>query len=125
MKFMEAIKAMKEGKKVRRKCWTDEQYVYVSNDAVLWSNNTNPKFRVKQFEAIDWELYENEKHSSELSKELKFNNKIMDVLCRTEDIDKNTLFIIWDLWRIFLGEQNASCCGDVNKLYKKIQEMSL
>ena len=63
--FVSAVSAMKEGKKVRRKCWNAGQYMYASDENIFWNNGSIPKFNLKQFEAIDWEVIEDKKTLSE------------------------------------------------------------
>ena len=57
---MEAVKAMKEGKKVKRECWTN-LYTFSENDRVI-TNSTSPylKVNIVDMEATDWEIYEEE-----------------------------------------------------------------
>jgi len=56
--FKQATEWLREGKKIRRKVWNSNQYIYCSNEAILWQNKMQMKFRFYQFEAVDWELYE-------------------------------------------------------------------
>jgi len=62
-KFKQAIKWLKEGKKVRRSIWNDEQYIFLCDDSfegrkILLQNNKEVHLKFKQFDADDWEIYE-------------------------------------------------------------------
>jgi hypothetical protein len=69
MDFMEAVNAMKEGKKVRRKAWEDGSELYWSNpkDDMLGCFEVNGEPMGKNFldihiiEATDWEVVEEKK----------------------------------------------------------------
>ena len=65
MNFMEAVKAMKEGKKVRRSCWGNKKahnllgsYAYIghkSNDD--GSTRESAIFKAEDVQSTDWEIY--------------------------------------------------------------------
>lgn len=59
--FQQAIKWLKEGKKVRRKYWNKDYAVYLSEGGI-WYKERDAEFRntfyVGDFEATDWEIFE-------------------------------------------------------------------
>lgn len=64
MKFEEALAAMREGKKVRRKCWklviANEQTIYINNNNICMSTNINVYEMIKVpsewILAEDWKI---------------------------------------------------------------------
>jgi len=56
MNFLEAVKAMKEGKKVTRPNWSG--YIYMKNRRVYHSDGEFKNTAINQFEATDWEIYD-------------------------------------------------------------------
>lgn len=65
--FSEALRRMKEGKKVRRKIWTEGLYVFIKNKALMYQSHithrivANPysKFKgTRDKSATDWEEVE-------------------------------------------------------------------
>ena len=62
MNLIETLQALKEGKKVRRKMWSKEQYIYLAKDKVLVNQN-DIEFELYCSEPLKnaWELYEEPK----------------------------------------------------------------
>lgn len=58
MNFMEAVKAMKEGKKVTRQTYT--QFRLDSGNQIETTEGINVSFNVEDYEATDWEIYKEE-----------------------------------------------------------------
>jgi len=56
MKFEEAIKLLKEGKKVRRKSWDDKKGFWIMQDDCLKSSGGYPSMCFDNFTATDWEV---------------------------------------------------------------------
>ena len=54
MNFLEAVKAMKEGKKVTRPDWSG--YIYVKNRRIYHRDGEFRNTAINQFEATDWEI---------------------------------------------------------------------
>ena len=76
MNFLEAVKAMKEGKKVRRNYYPfgKDGYMYIEDMTIRLSHNTfsdskYPNFQIEDFESIDWKIYENSRKANKLWKE--------------------------------------------------------
>jgi len=62
MNFIEAVKEMKEGKKVRRKYWNKSDYYYINESKVLVNElHYKPNRLIHNIEAIDWEIVEEPK----------------------------------------------------------------
>jgi len=62
MNFMEAVKAMKEGKKVKRERW-NYLFLRLKNDNQIVDNSTitiQYRFFFEDTEATDWQIYEEE-----------------------------------------------------------------
>lgn len=73
MNFLEAVKAMKEGKKVKRKSWgNDSDYFTIENGMFCqhgtekdYSNTNTIALYLEAFEATDWEIVEEKKTLSD------------------------------------------------------------
>ncbi|KKK67687.1 hypothetical protein LCGC14_2951590, partial [marine sediment metagenome] len=58
---MEAVKAMKEGKKVRRPCWkTVHKYIYCECDMIKGDDGEGYRIFRSCVEATDWKIYKEE-----------------------------------------------------------------
>jgi hypothetical protein len=67
MKFEEALTAMREGKKIRRAEWDDDQYVtseigFASEEIVHMPERHSACFDGDDVTATDWEIYPTEKY---------------------------------------------------------------
>lgn len=62
MKFWEAMKALEEGKKVRRSYWEKDNYIYIDSDNILRDNYDDPQdlYYIPN-DDDDWEIYEGKK----------------------------------------------------------------
>ena len=58
MKFSEAMKALEEGKKVRREDWNEGCFVYVLNDSVFDEKGSSRSIYLSAPFLENWELYE-------------------------------------------------------------------
>ena len=61
MNFKQAIKQMREGKKVRKPYWDENSFWELSNDEygrIVYSDNSPAKVHLKQLEDDDWEVFE-------------------------------------------------------------------
>lgn len=66
MNFMEAVKAMKEGKKVRKSSWASYHYIYCPIPVVIIDEDKqNPSINLDEYETTDWEIVEKKKTLSE------------------------------------------------------------
>ena len=64
MNFMEAVKAMKEGKKVTRPCWGG--YIYMNNKRRVYHRDGEMRnIAINDFEATDWKIVEETKTLSD------------------------------------------------------------
>ena len=71
MKFWEAMKAMEEGKKVRNKEWTKDQYLYLSVDnEILDEKDQDVGINYIGVSGSNWEIYEEKKPVDEDFKKL-------------------------------------------------------
>ena len=60
MKFWEAMKALEEGKKIRKVYWNENEYYYLDDDFVTRNENNN--YIVISYEGNEeWEIYEEKK----------------------------------------------------------------
>ena len=55
--FKQAIKWLKEGKKVRRKEWFEFHMVIGDEEEIVWDNKNPVNFYIGDFEAKDWIIY--------------------------------------------------------------------
>ena len=67
--FMQAVKWMKEGKKVRGVSWTKSRYWYLDGEKIVWDDGDVISGYLHQIDT-DWEIYE-EKDEWKLSDEIK------------------------------------------------------
>jgi len=59
MKFQEAIKQLKKGKKVRRPSWDEGSYWKLGeSDKICWVDGTTAHIHMHQIEAKDFEVFE-------------------------------------------------------------------
>ena len=67
MKFWEAMKAMEEGKKVRKKIWDEDCYLTIKNNYIVdkWDDD-----KITFSLDGDWEIYEEKKEADEKLKQL-------------------------------------------------------
>jgi len=70
MNFLEAVKAMKEGKKVRRGGWNKDNYLYLETGEIIKDDSGYLKLP-ENFEATDWEIVEEKKTLSDKIFEVK------------------------------------------------------
>lgn len=58
MNFLDAMKLLRNGKKVRRECWNNkESHYYLEDGVVTWDTGDLANFRTSQILADDWEEY--------------------------------------------------------------------
>lgn len=82
MKFWEAMKSMEEGKKVRNKDWTEEQYIYLTADNEMFDEDDGRCFLSFIGEkGSEWEIYDDRKPSPTILKTLA-----NDLSCNSSDI---------------------------------------
>lgn len=58
--FTQAIKWLREEKKVRRPNWDENSYWKLSQDKyqkIIWSDGTHARIHLEQIEAKDWEVF--------------------------------------------------------------------
>ena len=73
MNFMEAVQAMKEGKKVRKESISNTEYHFfiingtgrIQYQATMTSGNEDYSFNLSDIEATDWEIFEEKKTLSD------------------------------------------------------------
>jgi hypothetical protein len=56
--FEEALRAMKEGKKVRRRSWRDKNGVLIGDGCFVWHSGGYATFTITDMYATDWEIVE-------------------------------------------------------------------
>lgn len=56
MKFEEALAAMRQGKRVRRREWADTVNIRVHGGSFLWQNDQSATLNLQHVIADDWEL---------------------------------------------------------------------
>lgn len=89
MDFMEAIKAMKEGKKVKRKAWAFIAELDGVSFKSKWEDGTEHKgFDLKDIEAIDWEIVPEEIKKTTLEYRGSLSDRIQydDGRLKVEDV---------------------------------------
>lgn len=89
MKFEEAVKLLKEDRKVRRKSWNKRNYITVGKDELIIDENDYAiSFVLNDFEADDWEVVKKKKKvklrdlTMEQYKKWVAENCGLNVLCR-------------------------------------------
>ena len=68
MKFWEAMKALEEGKKVRKTSWTENCYLYIDEDGSFYDNRE--QIPILYTIGTEWETYEEKKDADEKLKQL-------------------------------------------------------
>jgi len=75
MNFEQAVKLLKQGKKIRRPTWKEGSYIY-DTDPVMWSGGDKACFSTKWFNFDDWEEFKDENTEHSMSEEQrKFFNR--------------------------------------------------
>ena len=60
--FRKAIFWLRNGKKVRRPCWEEDSYWKLGKDeTICWKTGINAHVHLNQIDAIDWEIFKEEK----------------------------------------------------------------
>ena len=72
MNFLEAMKEMSGGKKVRRIKWKPDDYWYMVKNRVLRCDGTFASFSLRQVEAVDWLLHPEDAKPVPLSDKFRF-----------------------------------------------------
>lgn len=91
MKFWEAIKALEEGKKVRRAYWEKDVYIHIDHDNILKDNSNHPQdlYYIPNDDDNDWEIYDDRKEAPyvlrKLAIELSQFDSDLNSLITTED----------------------------------------
>ena len=68
MNFLEAVKAMKEGKKVRREEWEKSHFLYIRKfkcNHIIQENGEFREYYLSDIEATDWQIVEEKKTLSD------------------------------------------------------------
>lgn len=99
MTILEALKALREGKKVRNKIWEEHEYIMLKNGFIKYGNGVTHRIDIYgEYDMCDdtWEEYKedilNEKEKEYLSAVIKpFKDRI--VYIRKVAVDKCTRFI--------------------------------
>lgn len=81
MKFWEAMKSMEEGKKVRNKNWTKEEYIYLTADNEVFDECGNECILSFIRKGSEWEIYDDRKPAPTILKTLA-----NDLSCNSSDI---------------------------------------
>ena len=92
--FNQAIKWLKEGKKVRRPSWEENNYWILGIDEkISFKDGTTTHIHVNQIEAKDWEIYEEMKITGSLAignnEKCPFCDEILDDRIKGKEILKH------------------------------------
>ena len=92
MNLIETLQALKAGKKVRRKMWSKEQYIYLAKDKVLVNQN-NIEFELYCSEPLKnaWELYEEEKPILDIEEKTYLEAVLRPFKDRVESVYKKAI----------------------------------
>lgn len=80
--FIQAVKWMKEDKKVRRSCWSEG--MFVDNKLIIHNGvDGSTLLIIDNFEAIDWEIFRDDKYFIYICKKcgLQLSEEIMGGHC--------------------------------------------
>ena len=87
MKFWEAMKAMQEGKKVRRSDWGENCYLYINEDGSFYDNRE--QIPILYTVGTEWEIYDDRKEApcvlKKLAMEFSQSDSDLNNLITTED----------------------------------------
>lgn len=112
MNLIEALTALKEGKKIKRKTWKFTAYVYLDKDGVIKDDNSEECdiiFKLSGFDKDDWEIVENpildEQEKKYLENFLRpFTKRYDRIEVVKNGIDSNRFFIGIDFYAFNDGE---------------------
>ena len=92
MNLIETLQALKAGKKVRRKMWAKEQYIYLAKDKVLVNQN-NIVFELYCSEPLKnaWELYEEPKPILDIEEKAYLEAVLRPFKDRVESVYKRAI----------------------------------
>ena len=117
MKLWEAIKAMDEGKKVKKKDWHDDYYLYKAEDGFI-RDESNREYMIQNIKG-NWELCDERlaitKESKELLKLLKLSIEYLNVMMATVG---NCILDIKEVNCLHLNVQLLKELENLNKIYK-------
>ena len=116
MTFLEAMQALKEGKKVRNTNWIDELYLYTENKTICFSEPCTAKYlTTDDLNQCSWELYKeatlSEEEKEYLSNVIKpFKNRVTSIIKKNYCLLSNESFI----------QINVECSNDTVTWFEKI-----
>ena len=131
MNFMEAVKAMKEGKKVRRPYFVEEHYFYCDEHGIKYSHSRKDKkwaeFSMDAFEATDWEIYEEDKLSEEDEEKILDDIKKKVDKATPEELDQAMKFFDdlekkEDKWNLADKKKTSNSMTDNNEYFGEVYE---
>ena len=88
--FKQAVKWMKEGKKVRRKTWIHPGYLYSNGIHIFHENGNELRCFIEFLEATDFEIYNENNFGDFIVREdlailSRYRNS--EVICRNNELD--------------------------------------
>jgi hypothetical protein len=63
MRFLEAMRALEEGAKVRRACWNKSEFIQRGSDGTIFDETKSNTFNIEEWFFGEWELYEEPKRT--------------------------------------------------------------
>ena len=131
MTIVEAVKALTEGKKIRRNDWEKGHYITLIDNKVVSQNGWSSGLCIEDFSADWWEEYKepvlNEKEKEYLSAVIKpFRDRITYIAKVEEDIH----WFYWIMIRVdigFLNDYYDFCLPpfeETSDMYKNMEEVT-
>lgn len=77
LNFLEAVTAMKEGKKVKMHIW-DNDYIYIKDGAIISGYTENYPFQFEWLDYTAWEIVEESWTLSDKANTTVYTNKLID-----------------------------------------------
>jgi hypothetical protein len=114
--FQQVVRWLQSGKKVRRKIWGAESYIYGREGIIRYQNGERAYFCITHFTADDWEIYEEESLSSKIIKimDAKVENNLFQGIVEEEVISVKNIIKWAGKWRDKIRKWDVEpCCHGI------------
>lgn len=98
MKFWEAMKSLEEGKKVRSKDWSEEQYIYLTADNVIFDEHNRECYsNFIGTKISEWEIYDDRKPTTYVLDVKKIREEKNTTIISSEESLEDVEIIEWEI----------------------------
>jgi hypothetical protein len=113
MKLWEAMKALEEGKKVRKQNWNRYEYIFIDKTGRI-ADETGSTYEINRSNE-GWELYDEREYVDELTKEL------YNIVSKMYKVGYNTSY---DEYIDTIDAEEQDDTDYLTKLYRQLQHMN-